>query len=85
MKSEAMLVRALIALSKRILADANEKRESERAWPCGQSWGDLAGSSQNIFMRAAREEAGIPHDEYRAIIESLPADLLNELDLLFES
>lgn len=83
MKPEVMLVRALVALAKRNLADANANRENDRSWPCGQGWLDLAGSSQSIFMRAARDEAGIPHGEYDNLINSLPGEVLDEADKLF--
>lgn len=83
MKPEVMLVRALVALAKRNLADANASREGEGSWPAGQEWIDLAGSSQGIFMTRARDEAGIPHGDYHDLIRLLPPDALDEADRLF--
>jgi hypothetical protein len=47
------------ALAKRCLADMNAAREAPNDWPAGQEWDDLVGSSQSIFRRRAREEAGV--------------------------
>ncbi|MDD5371684.1 MAG: hypothetical protein PHQ40_21595, partial [Anaerolineaceae bacterium] len=63
------LVRALVALAKRHLADANSEAQ-DGEWPAGHGWRDLSISSQHIFMHQAREEAGIPHAEYEALIEA---------------
>lgn len=83
MKIEVMMFRALVALAKRNLADANANREDERSWPAGQEWTDLAGSSQAIFMARARDEAGIPHDAYRELVQACPPEVLDEADRLF--
>ena len=65
------LVRALVTLAKRHLADANATPEVQAGeWPAGQEWNELGNTSQHSFMRRAREEAGIPHEEYRALIEA---------------
>lgn len=78
------LLRALIALAKRKLADANANREEENDWPAGQEWNELGGSSQHSFMSAARAEAGIPDDEYRAIIDAaMIADDKEDLDAIW--
>lgn len=56
--------RAVLALAKSLLADANRenvKNKTPRNWPAGQEWGDLVSSSHSIFMRQAREKAGIEH------------------------
>lgn len=61
---------AIVALAKRKLKEANETRENEDDWPGGQEWNDLAGTSKSIFLHQAREEAGIPHDEFLEGIRS---------------
>lgn len=64
------LLRSLITLAKRHLAEANKTPEVINGdWPAGQEWNELVHTSQHIFMHRAREEAGIPHDAYRAMIE----------------
>jgi len=55
---------AVVALAKERLREANEARESPAEWPAGQEWAALNGSSKSIFMRRAREELGIPHNEF---------------------
>jgi len=60
----------LLALAKRRLKDANDEREHPNDWPAGQEWDELSGSSQKTFLRGAREEAGIPHEEFLALIRS---------------
>jgi hypothetical protein len=68
--------RLLLALAVRNLKDANENREDERAWPAGQEWHQLNGSSHGVFLRAAREEAGIlEHDEFLEYIRSGEIDV----------
>lgn len=65
------MLRALVTLAKRILAEANATPEVQAGeWPAGQQWHELGHTSQHAFMRRAREEAGIPHEEYRALIEA---------------
>ena len=65
------LLRALVALAKRSLAEANATPEVQAGeWPAGQEWHELGHTSQHAFMHRAREEAGIPHDGYRALIET---------------
>lgn len=76
------LVRALVTLAKRILAEANATPEVQSGgWPAGQEWHELGHTSQHAFMRRAREEAGIPHAEYRALIEAatMEGDELDEI------
>lgn len=58
----------LLALAKRRLADANANLESPDDWSAGQEWHEMVGSSHAIFLRQAREEAGIPHDEFLELI-----------------
>lgn len=86
MRPIEMAMRALVALAKRNLADANKAREHKNDWPAGQKWGDLGHSSQCSFMRAARAEAGVDHDAYKAAIEEAlmnpPAD--EDLDAVWE-
>lgn len=76
------LVRALVTLAKYHLRDANASCGDD--WPAGQEWNELGHTSQHAFMRAAREDAGIPHEEYRALIEAaLMADDDGELDAIW--
>lgn len=79
------LIRALVTLAKRNLADANATPEVIGGeWPAGQEWYELGNTSQHAFMRCARDEAGIPHDEYRALIEeAMMNDEGDELDSLW--
>ena len=78
------LVRALVTLAKRHLADANGTPEALAGeWPAGQEWNELGHTSQHSFMHRAREEAGIPHDEYRALIEAATMDS-DELDAIWQ-
>lgn len=65
----------LLALAKRRLADANADRESENDWPAGQRWHEMVGTSHSIFLRGAREEAGIPEEAFMGIIRSLECDV----------
>jgi hypothetical protein len=60
----------LLVLAKRCLADANATRENENDWPSGQEWEDLNSSSHAIFLRQAREEAGIPHEEFLPLVRN---------------
>ncbi len=78
------LVRALVTLAKRHLADANATPEVQSGeWPAGQEWHELGHTSQHAFMRSAREEAGIPHAEYRALIEAATMES-DELDAIWQ-
>lgn len=78
----AWLVRALVALAKRELADANATCGDN--WPAGQEWHELGHTSQHSFMHRAREAAGIPHAEYRALIEAvMNTDEAEALDALW--
>lgn len=65
----------LIALAKRRLADANATRESKDDWPAGQEWHEMVGTSHSIFLRGAREEAGIPEEAFMGVIRSLECDV----------
>ena len=64
------LLRSMIALAKRNLSDSNNNRENVRDWPAGQTWNELGHTSQHAFIRAARKEAGIPHEAYRELIDT---------------
>lgn len=75
-------VRALVALAARNLADAN--KTCGKNWPAGQAWGDLGHTSQHSFMRAAREECGIPHDAYRDAVQQAMVDGGIPLDEVWE-
>lgn len=64
--------RALLALAKRKLADAkaeNKRRGESDCWPKDMEWSDMVGSSHSIFMRQAREEAGVDHEWYNRELE----------------
>lgn len=50
------------ALAKRCLADANEECAGTGEWPGGQSWDDLAGTSQSIMRHRAWDEAELWRD-----------------------
>ena len=60
----------LVALAKRILKERNEELKDPDEWPAGQEWEDLNGSSKASFLRHARDEAGISHDEFLAVVRS---------------
>ena len=78
------LVSSLVALAKRILAEANATPEVQAGdWPAGQKWHQLGNTSQHAFMHRAREEAGIPHDGYRALINAAMDDNADELEDLW--
>lgn len=66
---------AVVALAKRNLQQMNDERERPNDWPGGQEWSDLAGTSKSICLRRAREEAGIPHDEFLDGIRSCEYDI----------
>lgn len=59
---------ALAELAKDELAKTNRALEDPQFWPCGMSWDQLVGSSQSIFLRKARDRAGIDHAEFLAPI-----------------
>lgn len=65
----------LLALAKRRLAEANAAREDDNDWPAGQEWHEMVGSSHSIFLRGAREEAGIPEDAFIRVIRSSECDV----------
>lgn len=56
----------LIALAKTELAKDN--LTCGKNWPAGQQWDELVGTSHSIYLRRAREIAGIPHDEFLATV-----------------
>lgn len=69
---------AIVALAIRRLKQANDENKAageENCWPAGQEWRDLAGSSRASFLRLAREEAGIPNDEFLAVVRSGDIDV----------
>jgi len=52
-------------LAQHMLTESNkilEEEGREDEWPAMQEWDDLSGSSQSIFMAAAREELGLLGD-----------------------
>ena len=77
-------LRAMICLAKRCLKDSNDSRESEGDWPAGQDWCDLGHTSQHAFMRAAREECGVSHGEWRSVIEKAMMRDGQDLDKVWE-
>jgi hypothetical protein len=70
----------LVALAQRHLTDANSSAPAG-CWPNGQKWSGLSGSSKAIFLTRAREEAGIPQDEFLAVVRSGAV----EVDDLYEA
>ena len=68
-----MLLKALVALAKRHLKEANENNEKYGTpdnWPAGQGWKDMVGTSHSIFLMKARSEAGIDTQKYLDIIRN---------------
>jgi uncharacterized membrane protein len=59
---------AIICLAKWNLSGANLSCGED--WPAGQSWKQLNNTSRAIFVRRARQEAGIPDDEFLEPIRS---------------
>ena len=53
--------RLLIALAKRCQQD-------EGSTHVGQEWSDLVGSSHAMYLRRARDEAEIDHDEFLRVV-----------------
>lgn len=70
----------LVELAKVCLDKANAEAEPG-AWPAGQEWDGLGGSSKSTFLREAREMAGIPHEEF---LEGIRKGFY-EVDDLFDS
>lgn len=68
----------LVALAVRCLEDANRTAEPGE-WPNGMEWGDLNGSSRGVFLRLAREEAGIDHDEFLAYVRAGMGDEVQDI------
>lgn len=60
----------LLALAKRKLAEANTNLADPNEWPAGQQWHEMNGTSHSIFLRQAREEAGLPHEAFLALIRA---------------
>lgn len=54
---------ALIELAKVCLEEARDP-EDPHEWPGTQPWDELSSTSQAIFLRAARDKAGIPHEAF---------------------
>ncbi len=71
-----------MALAARILEERNKTCGDN--WPAGQQWNDLGHTSQHAFMRAAREECGIPHDAYREAVEQAMVKAGIPLDEVWE-
>jgi hypothetical protein len=70
----------MLALARQKLAEANESRANDHDWPAGQTWSDLSNSSRSLFLKAAREEAGIPHDDFLAVIRLGKVDVSDLYD-----
>lgn len=60
----------LVELAVVELERMNSERTAENNWPAGQEWDDINGSSRSIFLRMAREKAGIDNDEFLAVVRS---------------
>ena len=80
------LLRALVCLAKRNLADANATPEVQAGeWPAGQEWHELGHTSKHTFMHRALTEAEIPHEEYKILIEeAITADDDEELETIWK-
>jgi ribA/ribD-fused uncharacterized protein len=75
-------VRALCALARRILHERNATCGGD--WPAGQDWHELGHTSQHAFMRAAREECGVPHEAYRDAVQAICDSQEFDLDLVWQ-
>ena len=75
-------VRALCALARRILHERNATCGGD--WPAGQDWHELGHTSQHAFMRAAREECGVPHDAYRDAVQAICDSQEFDLDFVWQ-
>lgn len=62
-------------LAKKLLAETNASLIAPNDWPAGQEWEDLNGSSRSIFLRQARDLAGIDHTEFLEPIRSGEIDV----------
>ena len=65
------LWKSQLELAKKLLKERNDEllaADEENTWPAQQEWDDMLGSSHAIFLRAARDLSGIPHDIYLKII-----------------
>lgn len=76
-------LKAMICLAKRCLKDTNESRENENDWPAGQAWNGLGNTSKHSFMRMAREECGVPHEEWKAAIKKAILEDGQDLDVIW--
>lgn len=74
-------VRALVRLAQRILAERNAT--CGKNWPAGQGWHELGHTSQHAFMRAAREECGVPHEAYRDAVQAQADSAEYDLDVVW--
>ena len=74
----------LIELAKEELSKANEECGKDE-WPAGQEWHHLVPTSHSIFLRRARERAGIDHDEFLAPIRNLEYDIADIYDKHLEN
>lgn len=73
--------RAVLALAKGLLADANRANVANGTpdeWPAGQEWNDLVSTSHSIFLRQAREQAGID-DKWFAKMVQRHGDLIEPI------
>lgn len=59
--------RLLLVLAKRILLESHTE---DRTWPLKMKWSELVSSSHAVFLRMAREEAGIPNREFLELIRN---------------
>lgn len=77
-----MLLKALVALAKRNLADENSKLKKDGnldCWPAGMKWNQMVGTSHSIFLDRARNEADIGDFIYKDIIRTNKDIDLDEL------
>lgn len=59
---------AVVALAIKLLEEDN--KTCGENWPAGQTWQDLGGSSRSIYLHRARDLAGIPHDQFLAVVRA---------------
>jgi hypothetical protein len=62
----------LTELAKAELTEANRRVGDSGEWPAQQQWHELVGSSHAVFLRRARERAGIDHAGFLHLVREVP-------------
>lgn len=70
-------------LAKCILAEKNASADPG-CWPAGQLWSDLGSSSREIFLRLARERAGVDATAMRDVVNSGDIELEDIFDAAYD-